>query len=136
MGESDLRAREDPRRQWRFRWRLGASRFAHAFERIWPALWPPLAVLGLFLVISLFGLWRYLPGWLHGIGLAVFAAAFLRALWQARPAVAWPSRHAGLGRLEDINDLSHRPLRSLDDELSGGHDDPLTRRFGAGTANG
>ncbi|MEM7043768.1 MAG: TIGR02302 family protein, partial [Pseudomonadota bacterium] len=129
MGDSGLRAREDPRRQWRFHWRLAASRFAHAFEEIWPALWPPLAVLGLFLIISLFGLWRYLPGWLHGIGLVAFVAAFLWTLWQARPAFGWPSRHAGLGRLEDVNDLSHRPLRSLDDELSGGHDDPLTRRL-------
>lgn len=100
---------------------------AHAFERLWPALWPPLSVLGLFLAVSLLGLWRYLPGWLHGFGLLAFAAAFGWTLFHARLALAWPTRHAGLGRLEEVNALSHQPLRSLDDQLSGGHDDPLTR---------
>ncbi|MEZ5930676.1 MAG: DUF4175 family protein [Alphaproteobacteria bacterium] len=85
----------DPRGRWPFRWRVAAARFARAFESIWPALWPPLAVLGLFLVISLFGLWRSLPGWLHGLGLIGFALAFVIALFRARSAVAWPSRHAG-----------------------------------------
>ncbi len=126
-GRGDHAGHGDPRRRWRFRWRLGAARFAHAFEKIWPALWPPLAALGLFLVISLFGLWRYLPGWLHGLGLLAFAAAFVWTLTQARSALIWPSRHAGLGRLEEVNGLRHQPLRSLDDQLSGGHDDPLTR---------
>ena len=126
-GRGDLGGHGDPRRRWRFRWRLGAARIAHAFEKIWPALWPSLAVLGLFLTISLFGLWRYLPGWLHGLGLFAFAAAFGWTLVQTRSALAWPSRHAGLGRLEEVNNLRHQPLRSLDDQLSSGHDDPLTR---------
>ena len=117
----------DPREGWRFRWRLAASRVAHAFEEIWPALWPSLAVIGLFLVISLFGLWRLMPGWLHGLGLAAFLLALGYAIFSARGSLRWPSRYAGLGRLEEKNALPHRPLRSLDDQLAGGHDDPLTR---------
>jgi len=126
-GRGDLKNHGDPRRRWRFKWRLVAARIAHAFERIWPALWPPLAVLGVFLAISLFGMWRFLPGWLHGLGLIAFAVAFGFALYHMRTALIWPSRHAGLERLEQVNALEHQPLRSLDDRLSGGQDDPMTR---------
>ncbi len=118
---------KDPRERWPFKWRLAAARTAHAFEGIWPALWPTMAIVGLFLVISLLGLWQLLPGWLHGIGLVLFAAAFCRTLFSARAAFVWPSRNSGLGRLETVNSLPHRPLRSLDDQLSGGHEDPVTR---------
>jgi len=127
QGRADPKGGTDPRRRFWFKWRLGASRAAHAFERIWPALWPPLAVLGAFLAISLFGLWHYLPGWLHGFGLLAFAAAFVAALLRSREGLIWPSRYAGLERLEKINALAHQPLRSLDDQLSSGQDDPLTR---------
>ena len=127
-GRGDDPSRQgDPRRRWRFKWRLVAARIAYAFEKIWPALWPPLAVVGLFLAISLFGLWRLLPGWLHGLGLVAFAAAFVWAMLRTRLALVWPSRHAGLERLEQVNDLPHQPLRSLDDQLAGGQNDPLTR---------
>ena len=118
---------KDTRERWRFRWRLTASRIAHGFEALWPALWPSLAVIGLFLVVSLFGMWRLMPGWLHGIGLFAFFSALGFAVFSLLPSLRWPSRHAGLGRLEQINGLHHRPLRSLDDQLAGGHDDPLTR---------
>ena len=117
----------DPRRHWSFLWRLGLARCAHAFERIWPAVWPTLAVVGLFLVVSLFGLWPYLPTWLHGLGLLGFAVALGCALFRARAALTWPSRDAALGRLERVNALPHRPLRSLGDGLSGGQDDQVTR---------
>ena len=117
----------DPRRRFAFKWRLVASRLAHAFEKLWPALWPPLAVVGLFFVISLFGLWRYLPALLHGLGLVAFAAAFIFSLIKARPGLIWPSRDAGLERLETTNDLAHQPLRSLEDDLASGRGDPLTR---------
>ncbi len=117
----------DPRRRLSFKARLGFARFAQAFEGFWPAIWPALATLGLFLVISLFGLWQVLPGWLHGLGLLLFAAALGWSLFKAAKALAWPSRDAGLGRLERDNNLAHRPLRSLEDELSGGTQDDVTR---------
>ncbi len=117
----------DPRRRFAFKWRLVAARLTHSFEKLWPALWPPLAVLGLFLAISLFGLWRYLPAWLHGLGLVAFAAAFVFTLVKARVGLVWPSRDAGLERLETTNALSHQPLRSLEDDLASGRGDPLTR---------
>ncbi|MDH3770844.1 MAG: DUF4175 domain-containing protein, partial [Nitrospirota bacterium] len=118
--------RFDPRQSWAFRRRLGLARAAGAFEAFWPAIWPCAAVVGLFLIISLFGLWAWLPMWLHALGLVGFAGALLWTLARARTALRWPDRDAGLGRLEQVNELPHQPLRSIGDRLSGGGEDALT----------
>jgi uncharacterized protein (TIGR02302 family) len=117
----------DPRRSFGFRRRVVLARAAAAFETAWVALWPSLALIGAFLVISLFGLWTLLPGWLHGLGLALLASALIWTLWQARASLSWPDDAAGLRRLERINALAHQPLRSLGDRLSAGGEDPTTR---------
>lgn len=116
----------DPRRGRAFRQRVALARAALGFERWWPALWPAVAVLCLFVIVSLFGLWAELPAWLHALGLLAFGAALVWTLAGARSALRWPDRTSGLGRLEQVNQLPHQPLRSLGDQLSGGADDPGT----------
>jgi uncharacterized protein (TIGR02302 family) len=116
----------NPNRSWGFRRRLGLARAAAGFEAVWSALWPSLALLGVFLVISLFGLWAWMPAWLHAAGILGFAAGLIWTLWRAREGLRWPDRDAGLRRLEQVNELPHQPLRSLGDRLSGGADDPAT----------
>ena len=117
----------DPRRSFGFRRRVVLARAAAGFEALWAALWPTLALLGVFLVVSLLGLWTLLPAWLHALGLAAPGARpGAGALWRARHAFLWPSQDAGLRRLERINALPHQPLRSLGDRLSGGAADPAT----------
>jgi uncharacterized protein (TIGR02302 family) len=117
----------DPRRSFGFRRRVILARAAAAFETAWVALWPSLALVGVFLIISLLGLWALLPGWLHGLGLTLLAGGLLWTLGQARAGLRWPDHAAGLRRLEHVNALAHQPLRSLGDRLSGGDDDLATR---------
>ena len=117
----------DPRRSFGFRRRVILARAAAAFEAAWAALWPSLALVGLFLVVSLVGLWALLPGWLHGLALALLAGGLAWSLWRVRASLGWPDHASGLRRLEQVNALSHQPLRSLGDRLSGGGDDPATR---------
>jgi uncharacterized protein (TIGR02302 family) len=119
-------SRSDPRLGQAFRQRVALARAALGFERLWPALWPALGVLAGFLIVSLLGLWSWLPGWLHAIGLAAFAGGLVWALAHARSAMRWPDRASGLGRLEAVNRLPHQPLRSLGDQLSGGQRDAAT----------
>ena len=45
--------------------RRALARSAILFERIWPALWPPLGVAGLFVCVALLDLPRLLPPWWH-----------------------------------------------------------------------
>jgi uncharacterized protein (TIGR02302 family) len=119
----------DPRITPAFRLRLLGARLAVSFEALWPALWPAIAVLGLFLTVSLLDVWLILPGWLHGAGLGVFAVALAAALVHARHAFAIASIDRGLARLEKDSGTRHQPLRALGDHLPGELSDPVTRRL-------
>src|SRR6266513_3770667 len=54
---SDLDAARQLRRQLRqdhrLLWRMRLARAALLWERVWPAAWPPLAVIGIFAVLAL-----------------------------------------------------------------------------------
>ena len=119
----------DPRHTRSFRLRLLLARLVVSFERLWPALWPSVAVLGLFVALSLFGLWLNLPLLLHLPLLAAFVSAFGFTLWRVRQTLAIVGRDAGLARLEQDSGTRHQPLRALDDTLPGAFADPATRRL-------
>jgi uncharacterized protein (TIGR02302 family) len=121
----------DPRRTRSFRSRLLLARLVVTGERLWPALWPSLAVLGVFVVLSLFGLWLQLPVVLHLGLLALFAGLLGWSLWRARRVFALASRDAGLARLEHDSGVAHQPLRALDDTLPPAFADPATRKLWA-----
>jgi uncharacterized protein (TIGR02302 family) len=102
---------------------LGRAWAAVLWERLWPAVVPALCVLGLFAALALSDLLVALPGWLHGVVLAAFAAALAYAAYRGwasfRPIEEGEARH----RLELDNALDHRPLTALDDRLAAGADD-------------
>lgn len=105
----------DPRQSLAFRWKLSLARAADYWERLWPQLMAPLGVVALFLIVSLLGLWSFMPGWLHGVVLVVLAGAFGFGIWRAFRQSPWATREDGLRRMEQASHLSHRPLRALDD---------------------
>src|SRR5258707_1312045 len=75
--------------------RLRLARIAIVWERVWPACWPALGIVGAFAVLALLDLLPQLPGWAHASVLVLFALAFAGALlW------AWRGP-AGFGRLPD-----------------------------------
>jgi uncharacterized protein (TIGR02302 family) len=119
----------DPRETRSFKVRVCLARLVVTAERLWPALWPPLAVLGIFAIVSLFGLWLVLPRAAHLVLLAGFAAALGLALWRARSAMLPATRDAGLSRLERDSGVAHQPLRALDDRLPVDFRDPATGRL-------
>src|SRR2546428_13557184 len=62
--------------------RLKLARAALLWERVWPAAWPALCVLGGFAVLALFDLLPWLPGAVHagvlaGLGVPFFGAVRL-----------------------------------------------------------
>lgn len=101
--------------------KIRLSRLALAWERIWPALWPPLAIAGLVIAASLFGVWHAMPAWLHYVGLALGLIGFGISL-APLARVGWPTHAQGRARLDQAGAGRHRPATAFEDELAGGGD--------------
>ncbi|WP_198378348.1 DUF4175 family protein, partial [Neoroseomonas rubea] len=103
--------------------RTRLARLALWWEAAWPALWPVLGVLGVFLVMALAGLPLLLPAWLHLLLLLGFAGALAWAGMRAASQLRAPGLPAAERRLERDSGLSHRPIATLADRPTG--DDPV-----------
>ena len=103
--------------------RTRLARLVLWWEAAWPALWPPLGILGVFLVVALARLPLVLPGWLHLLLLAAFAAALGWAGWRAVGMLRPPGTAAAERRLERDSGLAHRPIATLGDRPTG--NDPV-----------
>jgi uncharacterized protein (TIGR02302 family) len=114
-----------------FATRLRLARAALLWERMWPACWPALAVLGGFLVLALFDLLPLLPGLLHAVVLLGFGVAFFAALAAAARSIIVPDRLAARRRIELASGLAHRPLQALADRPSGSPDPQAERLWQA-----
>jgi uncharacterized protein (TIGR02302 family) len=106
--------------------KVRAARRAMVFETLWPRVWLPLSVCGVFVLLSAFEVWQHLPPRLHLGLLWTFAAAlglsFLPLLFWRRP-----KRGASLARIEKASALDHRPLTAYNDTLSQDAVSPETR---------
>jgi uncharacterized protein (TIGR02302 family) len=96
---------------------LQRAKYAIAWEQTWPHLARLLSVAGLFLVVSWAGLWLTLPFIARAIGIGLFVLAGLAALWPLMK-FHWPSREAGLSRLDRGTGIRHRPATALTDTLA------------------
>ncbi len=101
-----------------FAMRLRLARMALLWERAWPAFWPALAIIGLFLILALFGLLPLLPGLIHGAVLLAFGAAFLTALARGFQGLSVPDSVTARRRIERASGMRHRPLQALADRPS------------------
>ena len=116
---------------WLLRVRL--SGFALFFERLWRMFWPAWVIAGAFLAMAFFDLFAWFPGWLHAAVLMLFAAALIGLLTINLPKISYPGYTEARRRLERVNELPHRPLESLDDDLADGlKADPVTRAMWRG----
>ncbi|SLN26537.1 TIGR02302 family protein [Oceanibacterium hippocampi] len=100
---------------------------AIAWERLWPALWPATGIAGLFVFLSLVGLWAHLPGWLHLAGLVLFAIGFVAVLVRGLRGLRAPDRLDAVRRLERDSGVPHRPLATIEDQLADSSADETTR---------
>jgi uncharacterized protein (TIGR02302 family) len=105
--------------------KVRASRWALLFERLWPRLWLILGVGGLFLFVSLVGLWPMLPQVLHVALLGAFVLAGIAAIVYAAR-VPFPTHEEGVRRIERVSGVPHRPASSYEDTVTANADDPRT----------
>ena len=100
--------------------RLASRRFlaraAILFEAVWPALWPPLAVIGVFLCAALLNLPPLLPPFLHVAVLVLVLLAVAGLLFRGFRNIRLPDDPAADRRLETRSGLIHRPLSVLTDK--------------------
>jgi uncharacterized protein (TIGR02302 family) len=101
------------------------SKWALLFEQIWPRAWLILGLAGLFIAVSLAGLWPRLPELPHKVALGLFAVAFAAA-FIALLGVRWPSRTEAIRRVETVSGIRHRPASSYEDTLTLGAEDART----------
>jgi Domain of unknown function (DUF4175) len=57
-----------------FERKVRLAQWAGLFERLWPRLWALFALAGLFILVSLLGLWSQLPELAHSAVLGLFAS--------------------------------------------------------------
>ncbi|MBF9235088.1 TIGR02302 family protein [Microvirga alba] len=100
------------------------------WERSWPLLWLPIAVVLLFLTASWLGLWLDLPPVWRMAGLGLFALALAGSFWPFLRLRA-PTRANALDRLDRDTGLTGAPARALDDTLALGSNDAGTRALWA-----
>src|SRR6185437_5208047 len=109
----------------KFARKVRASRWALLFERLWPRVWLILGLVGLFLLVSLAGLWPMLSDPAHYVGLAAFAVAGVAALLHA-VRVPFPSHEEAVRRIERVSGVPHRPASSYEDTITANAEDPRT----------
>ena len=108
-----------------FERKVALSKLALLFEQIWPRAWLLLGLAGLFILVSLAGLWPRLPELPHKIALGLFGLAFGGAVI-ALLSVRWPTRQEAIRRVERVSGVAHRPASSYEDTLSHGGEDQRT----------
>jgi len=111
--------------------RLVLARAAIFWERLWPALWPSVAIVGTFAALALFEIWQRLPIWLHIGAVVVMVSALGAALILAIMRFRAPTIDEARRRLEVKGGLRHRPLVALKDTQIGGAEDPESRALWA-----
>ncbi len=118
---ADARLRGDARLMRRIR----SARFVLIVERVMPALWPAIGVIGLYFALALFGLFTVIPWLVHSLVLATAVTATGLALENGFRDFRWPGWRDAARRLERDNALPHRPISEADDRLMAGDADPV-----------
>lgn len=108
-----------------FERKVQRSRWALIFERLWPRLWLVAAVVALFVLVSLTGVWVELGDVAHWALLGLFGTALAATLVYAIRTPS-PTREEAVRRIERVSGVRHRPASSYEDTLSSSSSDPAT----------
>ena len=115
----DRRPKFDPA----FERKVRLSRAALLFERLWPRMWALIGLVGLFVLVSMLGVWSSIDAWMHAALLGAFGAAALAALvWAARTPAA--TRADAIRRIELRSGVPHRPASTYEDTSTIATDNP------------
>src|SRR5246127_5031999 len=123
--------RADPPSAARVNRATALARFVLVLERVVPALWPAIGIIGLYFAAALFGLFLIIPWLLQSLLLAAAITATGLALENGLREVRWPTWQDAARKLERDSLLTHRPISEADDRLLAGSNDPLAMELWA-----
>jgi len=101
------------------------ARSVLVMERVTPALWPAIGIVGLYFAAALFGLFLVIPWIVQSLLLAAAITATGLSLENGLRDVRWPDRQDAARKLERDSLFAHRPISEADDRLLAGSSDPL-----------
>ncbi len=117
------RSGDAPRLPRRVERRIRIARAVLVWEALWPVLWPPAGLGGVFLVLALFNAFTGLPLGIHWAVLAAFGGLMAWMLWRGLMGFRLPDREAALRYLETVSGLTHQPLGAYEDVAAPGTGD-------------
>ena len=97
-------------------WPLIQARFALLWERLAPALWPAVLLIGLYAVVSVFGLWDALGDPWRALAYAGVVALSGWIGWTRWREIDWPDDEDAARRVEDDSGIQARPHEALTDK--------------------
>ena len=122
--QPNVKHRPDAQSQ-RLERKVGLSRLALYFERVWPRFWVAIVVAAAFVLVSMTGFWSTVSEPVHLASLAGFALAALASIIFAFR-VPFPTRDESVRRLERDSGVLHRPASTYEDTVTGADDGSTT----------
>lgn len=100
-------------------WPLIQARLALLWERLAPALWPAVLLIGLYAGISIFGIWDRLGDPWRALTYAAVVGLSLWLGWRRWREIDWPDSEDAARRVETDSGISARPHEALSDRPAG-----------------
>lgn len=108
---------------------IAIARLILLWERVWPAMWPGMGVIGLGMILALVGLFGVIPGSVHAIVLLALFGAAAYVFWNSFARFRGPGWEDGARRVERDSNLPNRPITEGSDRVAAGKGDPLAERL-------
>ncbi len=108
---------------------IALARLILLWERIWPAMWPGMGIVGLGMMLALVGLFGVIPGAVHAVILLALFGAIGFAFWRSFARFRGPRWEDGARRVERDSKLPNRPITEGTDKVAAGKGDPLAERL-------
>jgi uncharacterized protein (TIGR02302 family) len=100
----------------------GLARVVLWIESLAAAFWPAATLIGVFIILAVFGVPTALPAWLHLLFLIAFLVIFALSVRSGLRQFAFPARAAAQRKVERDSALLHRPFETLADRPIGADD--------------
>jgi uncharacterized protein (TIGR02302 family) len=108
---------------------IALARAVLLWERAWPALWPGIGLIGLWIILALVGALTILPLAVQLLLELGLIGSGLYFLWRNLSGLALPGWEEGAHRVERDSGLANRPLTEGDDRMEAGQGDPLAEHL-------